>query len=107
MNRSANVGLAELSGKSNTTTYYYSRSNAQVSHHRVVDRATRVVKEDIDPFGARFLHGRGKVIRFFVIYSRIEPDLPTPLKLVFPSSNGHGTTACQLRDLANKLANRA
>jgi hypothetical protein len=42
------VRLAELSGKSNTTTYYYSRSNTEVSHHRVVDRAARVVKEDIE-----------------------------------------------------------
>jgi hypothetical protein len=64
-------------------------------------------KKTSTPLGARFLHGRGKVIRFLVIYSRIEPDLPTPLKLVFASGNGHRTTACQFGDLPNELANRA
>jgi hypothetical protein len=53
------------------------------------DRAARVVKEAIGPFGARFLHRSSKVICFLVIYSRIEPDLPTPLKLVFAPGNGN------------------
>ena len=51
---------------------------------RVVDRATCVVEEDIDPFGTRFLNRRGKVGRFLVIYSRVEADLAAPPKLCFP-----------------------
>ena len=41
-----------------------------------------------------------------VLYSRIKPDLAAPPKLCFASGNGHRTTACQLRDLANEMANR-
>ena len=40
------------------------------------------------------------------LYSRIKPDLAAPPKLCFASGNGHRTTACQLRDLANEMANR-
>jgi hypothetical protein len=41
------------------------------------------------------------------LVSRIEPDLATPLKLIPITGNGYRTTACQVGDLPNKLANRA
>ena len=57
----ANVRLAELSGKSYTTTNYYPRSNCHVSHNRVVNQSPGVVEEDINSFGARVLNRRSKV----------------------------------------------
>jgi hypothetical protein len=81
MNRSPMSGLP----KGNTATNYHLRSNTQVSHHRVVNRPARIVEEDVYPLGTRVLHCGGKVSRCLVIYSRVEPDLPAPLKLVVAS----------------------
>src|SRR5438105_686227 len=59
----ANVGLAKLAGQGNATANHYTRTDTQVFHHRVMDRAASVIEEDVDPRRTNFLHGSGKIGR--------------------------------------------
>src|SRR6266568_5215835 len=99
----ANVGLAELTGEGDATANHHTRADTQISHHRVMDRAGRVIEENVDARGTGFLYRGGKIGRLVIVDAHIESDFTTPLEFTVVAGDRHGPASGQFGDLADEL----
>src|SRR6516164_2988257 len=74
------VGLAELSSKSDAATNHNASTRPEVFHDCVMDGASCVVEEDIDAAGGCLFDRLCEISSFLVIDPSVEPKFPAPFE---------------------------